>query len=97
MVQAQFTRYDLGQQNRGAAVVVTLRGNAANVLLLDSSNFNSYRAGRGFRYEGGGLVTRSPFRLVIPRDGHWYVTVDLSSQAPRARVSSTIAMEPPQA
>lgn len=94
MAQAQFTRYDLGQQRRGAAAVVTLRGNAANVLLLDASNFNSYRSGRSYRYAAGGLVTRSPFRLVIPSDGHWYVTVDLRGQGPSARVNSTISMEP---
>lgn len=95
MAQARFTRYNLGQQKRGAAAVVTLRGNAANVLLLDASNFNSYRAGRSYRYADGGLVTRSPIRLAIPRDGHWYVTVDLRGQGPRARVNSSISLEPP--
>lgn len=75
--------------------MVTLRGNAANVLLLDSSNFNAYRSGRRYRYHAGGLVKQSPFRLVIPHDGHWYVTVDLRGQGPRARVNSSIDFEPP--
>ena len=32
---------------------IILQGNAANVQLLDSSNFNNYRNGRQYRYIGG--------------------------------------------
>ncbi len=47
---------------------------AANVFLVDSSNFSAFRQGRDFRhYAGGGLMTRSPHDFVIPRAGHWYV------------------------
>lgn len=49
----QFQHYDLGHLKRGSTVVVTLRGNAANVRLMDSSNFNAYRNGRNHRYHGG--------------------------------------------
>jgi hypothetical protein len=71
-----FTHYDLRHQDRGNVVEVTLLGSAANVRLLDSSNFQSYRAGRGHRYHGG-LVTRSPVRLAIPHSGHWHVAIDM--------------------
>jgi hypothetical protein len=88
----QFVQHDLGQQSRGATVVVRLGGNAANVRLMDGANFRNYRAGRRHRYLGG-LVTRSPFRMVIPRAGHWYVTVDLAGL--RGQVKSSVQIEPP--
>lgn len=68
--------YDLGQLKRGQRVQVTLSGNAANVRLMDSSNFSSYKSGRSHRYTGG-LATRSPVVLGVPSSGHWYVTVDM--------------------
>src|SRR5829696_6650440 len=88
----QFVQHDLGQQPRGATVVVTLRGNAANVRLMDGANFRSYKAGRSHRYIGG-LVKRSPYRLVVPRTGHWYLTVDLAGLS--GKVNSSVAIEPP--
>lgn len=88
----QFTVHDLGHQKRGAVAVVTLRGNAANVQLLDSSGLSAYKAGRQYSYRGG-QVTRSPFRIGIPTDGRWYVTVDLNGQGPGARVNSSVEIE----
>lgn len=67
---------DLGFRKRGEIVRVTLRGNAANVRLMDSSNFSSYKRGRQHRFYGGS-VRRSPVNLQIPRSGHWHVCVDL--------------------
>lgn len=90
---SDFTRYDLGQQKRGTAVVVTLRGSAANVRLLDSSNFSAYRNGRKHTFYGG-LVQKSPYRVVVPRDGHWYLVVDLQGLRAGARVNSSVALEP---
>ena len=88
----QFVQHDLGQQARGATVVVSLSGNAAYVRLMDGANFRNYRAGRRHNYLGG-LVTRSPFRMVVPRAGHWYVTVDLAGL--RGQVRSSVQIEPP--
>lgn len=68
--------WDLKQLKRGQRVKVTLKGNAANVRLMDSSNYNSYRNGRNHRYAGG-LVTKSPVVLGVPNSGHWFVTVDM--------------------
>src|ERR1700722_9885024 len=67
---------DLGHQDRGTRVQVTLSGNAANVFLVDNSNYSNYRAGRSFRYTGG-LAKQSPVVLVVPSSGHWYAVVDL--------------------
>ena len=86
-----FQKYDLGHQTRGNVVEVTLSGNAANVRLLDSTNFQNYRAGRRHHYYGG-LVKRSPIRLTIPHTGTWYVTVDL--QGLRGQVRSSIRVIP---
>lgn len=57
-----FTHYDLGNLDKGRMVEIILQGNAANVQLLDSSNFNNYRNGRQYRYIGG-LAKKSPIRL----------------------------------
>jgi hypothetical protein len=66
--RVNFTVHDLKQQKRGATAVVTLRGSAANVRLMDSSNYSAFKAGRRHHYVGG-LAKRSPVRLPIPRSG----------------------------
>jgi hypothetical protein len=86
-----FTHYDLGSKRKGDVVEVTLSGSAANVRLMDSSNFQSYRNGRQHRYSGG-LIKRSPVRLAIPSSGHWHVTVDM--QGLRGTTRSSIRMMP---
>lgn len=89
---SQFIQHDLGQQAAGSTAVVTLQGNAANVRLLDSANFNRYRQGAQHRYYGG-LARTSPVRLTIPSAGHWYVVVDLQGQGASARVQSSARVE----
>lgn len=87
----KFTHYDLGQKSRGDIVQITLAGSAANVRLMDSSNFSNYRAGRKHRYIGG-LPKRSPINLQIPHSGHWHVTVDMVGL--RGTTRSSIRMLP---
>lgn len=77
---------------RGGEVVrITLSGAAANVCLLDSSNFQNYRNGRQYRYIGG-LAKKSPVTLQVPRAGHWHVTVDMNGL--RGSVRSSIRVLP---
>lgn len=71
----QFIHTDLGQKKGGEIVEVTLTS-GANVRLMDSGNFSSYKNGRRHRYTGG-LVKKSPVRLQIPSSGHWHVAVDM--------------------
>lgn len=71
-----FTKHDLGRLDRGTRVAVTLKGNAANVRLMDSANLSKFTRGQKHRYYGG-LVKKSPTVLTVPNSGHWYVTVDL--------------------
>ena len=87
----KFTHSDLGNLSRGTTIEVTLRGNAANVRLLDSSNFQKYKAGRKHQYYGG-RVSRSPAHLTVPRNGHWHIAVDM--QGLRGQVRSSIRILP---
>ena len=88
----QFIYHDLGHRTGGEIVEITLSGNAANVLLMDSTNFNSYRNGRQYRYIGG-LARKSLVRLQIPSSGHWYVAVDRQGLQ-EARVQSSFRILP---
>jgi hypothetical protein len=89
----EHVKYDLGQLRKGSTVVVQL-SSQANVLLMDASNYRAYTSGRGgqVRYYGG-LQQRSPARLPVPNDGHWYVAIDLGGYA--GQIRSGIAVEPP--
>ena len=69
-----FLDFDLGQRKRGEIVEVTLTG-GANVQLMNVANFSQYKNGQKCRFYGG-LATRSPYRLAIPEEGYWHVTID---------------------
>jgi hypothetical protein len=86
-----FTYYNLGHIESGSIVEVTLQGSAANVRLMDWSNYNSYKSGRQHRYFGG-LATSSPVRIPVPHSGNWYVTVDM--QGLRGTVRSAARVIP---
>lgn len=92
-MQMQFVHHDLGQRSRGEIVEITLSGSAANVRLMDSSNFSSYRNGRNHSYVGG-LAKRSPVRLQIPNSGHWHVAVDMAGLRGTVRSSARILPSP---
>lgn len=85
-----FLQYDLGNLKRGEIVEVTL-SSGANVRLMDSSNFNSYKNGRKHRCQGG-LAKKSPVRLQVPNSGHWYVAVDM--QGLRGSTNASVRVVP---
>jgi len=87
----KFQSYKLGNLTKGQIVEVTLKGNSANVKLMNGSNFSSYKAGRRHTYYGG-HVTKSPYRVTVPSNGNWYVTVDLGGYS--GRVSSSVRVLP---
>lgn len=89
----KFIHHDLGRRTKGETVEVTLSGNAANVRLMDGSNFSKYRAGRKHSYYGG-LVRRSPARLTIPSNGHWHVTVDMEGLGGSTRAGVRVVPGP---
>ncbi len=86
----EFQQYDLGQVQAGRIVEVTL-GYAANVKIMDSFNFSSYKRGGAHRFIGG-YVTESPYKASIPNSGHWYVTIDLGGHA--GKISSSVQVLP---
>lgn len=88
----QFQDYNLGRLERGATVVVTLNGNAANVRLLTSSEFSAYTAGRSHRYVGG-LAKQSPVRLRVDSAGTYHLVVDMQGLSGSTR--SSVRVEPP--
>jgi hypothetical protein len=61
----------------------------ANVMLMDDSNFSSYRSGRQFRYYGG-RAKRSPVTLAAPHTGRWHVVVDLGGYAGHVNASVSV-------
>jgi len=84
-----YTHYDLGHQQQGKIVEVTLQGSAANVRLMNSSSFQSYRNRRNFKHYGG-LARKSPIRLEIPSTGQWHIVIDM--QGLGGRVKSSVRM-----
>jgi len=61
-------------------VRVDLKGSAANVLVMDDPNFQSFKLGQGYRYYGGHF-TRSPAIIRPPSGGRWNVVVNLGGFA----------------
>lgn len=92
MPKHQFIHSNLGHRKKGEIVEITLSA-AANVRLLDSSNFQHYRNGRKHQFHGG-LVKRSPFRIQIPRSGHWHLVVDMQGLRGSVKASSRILPSP---
>src|SRR5215213_7632961 len=82
---ADFLKYDLGHRQRGDVIEVTLT-RAANVRLLDSTNFQKYRRGDKHTLYGG-LAKKSPVRLQVPRSGHWVVVIDMQGLRGTTRAS----------
>ncbi|MFC6255476.1 DUF1883 domain-containing protein [Kocuria oceani] len=92
MAGVKFIKYHWNRLEKGATIVVSL-STAANVRLMDSTNFNAYKNGRRHRYAGG-LVRKSPFRITVPKTGNWYLTIDLMGlKGTNVRHSATV--EPP--
>jgi uncharacterized protein DUF1883 len=89
----KYLYYDLGEQRQDSCVVAHLHGSAANVILVDPLNFDRYRFGQPFRYAGG-LRTRTPARVRIPEDGHWYLVIDCGGYQHRVH-ATTIEIRAP--
>ena len=87
-----FVHYDLGYLQEGTTVIVFL-DTAANVCVLDVTNFRYYQMGTSFTYLGG-YITRSPYYAVIPQTGFWNVTIDLGGY--EGRIGSSVKVIPPE-
>ena len=92
MYELDFVHYDLGYLEEGTTVIVFL-DTAANVCVLDVTNFRYYQMGTSFTYLGG-YITRSPYYAVIPQTGFWNVTIDLGGY--EGRIGSSVKVIPPE-
>ena len=48
--------------------------NAADVFLVDSLNYQKFKAGRNFKYYGGHHTT-TPVHITVSGSGRWYLIV----------------------
>ena len=80
--------YSAVQVGHGQAVLVRL-DHAANVKLMDDTNYERYRRGTEHRYFGG-HATRSPVAIRPPRPGRWHVTVDLGGYPATVRAGISV-------
>jgi len=69
-------------------IEVTL-DHAANVLLMDETNYRRYQRGDDYRYYGG-YAEQSPARLVPPRDGRWHLVIDLGGYPGSVRAGARV-------
>jgi hypothetical protein len=83
-----FLHSDLGLLPAGSVVQVQLDA-AANVKLLDPSNFEHYRRGESHHYYGG-QARRSPVRIPVPATGHWHLALDLGGASGTIRHSIAV-------
>jgi hypothetical protein len=67
-------------------VIEVMLDHAANVLLLDASNYANYTSGQSYRYHGG-YAKVSPYRIRAPHSGRWHLAVDLGGGAGSVRAS----------
>lgn len=87
MVTDGFLHYDLNL-NKDDVVEVTL-DRQANVRLMDSVNYQSYRSGAQHRYFGG-HVKKSPVLLPAPGAGQWHLVVDLGGYPGTVRAKARV-------
>lgn len=80
-----FAHHEIGHQRAGTVVLLGLIGSAANVLLLDSSQYAAYRSGSFQAQSVDGQATQSPAQLRIPHDGWWHVVVEHGQAAGSVR------------
>lgn len=81
----RFIHHNLGLRKQGEIVEVTLTS-GANVRLMNSTNFSSYKNGRRYQYIGG-LAKHSPLRLLIPNSGHWHIAIDMQGLVGNTKAS----------
>ena len=70
-----FIFFDLGNLQEGTVVEVQL-SMATNVRLMDSYNYDLYQNNHKYKFTGG-YVKISPYRVAVPADGHWVLTLDM--------------------
>lgn len=70
-----YLAWNLGTCPAGTCFEVHLDGSAANVFLVDSTEFSAYKRGRDYTYYGG-FYDYTPLTLEVPYRARWYLVVD---------------------
>jgi len=75
--------------DRGDIVEFNLKGNAANVMLMDKRNYDRYKKEESFEYYGG-HTKKSPAHIGCPKSGKWYAIVDLGGYPGEVKASISV-------
>ena len=73
----KYLLYDLGQAKEGNQIEVVL-GYAVNVRIMNEENYDSFSQNGTHRFMGG-YIERSPYKVPIPFDDHWYTVIEAGS------------------
>ena len=73
----KYLLYDLGLAKEGNAIEILL-GYAVNVRIMNEQNFRSFSKNSAHKFMGG-YVERSPYKVTIPYDDHWYAIIEAGS------------------
>ena len=87
-----YLKFDLGHQQQGKLVKILIKGNAANVRLLDHKNMFNYEHDHEFTSVSTFAQTALT-ELRIPREEHWFVVVDMKGvRKAEGRVDATVSV-----
>ena len=70
-------------------VIVLHCDTQCNFMLMDDSDFSSYRRGSSHQHYGG-YFTHFPARIAVPSSGHWNVVIDLGGGSASIRHSLSV-------
>ncbi|MCR4925868.1 MAG: DUF1883 domain-containing protein [Clostridiales bacterium] len=79
-----FRAYDMGNCKKGEIIEVLLKGDGVNVSIMDAPNYFEYKNARRHKYIGG-HIDSSPYKVALPYDAHWYVTIDFGGYPGEAK------------
>ena len=79
-----YLHYEMDLESKDR-VQVTL-DHAANVMLLDATNYAHYRSGKDCSFYGG-YAKKSPVVIAPPHRGHWHVVIDLGDRGGTVRAT----------
>ena len=67
--------YEEGTFRKGDILSIVI-DRKVNIYLMDNENFSRYKNNNSFEYYGG-VASKSPYNITVPRTGHWYIVIDL--------------------
>lgn len=67
--------YEKGTFRKGDILSIAI-DRKVNIYLMDNINFSRYKNNNSFEYYGG-VANNSPYNITVPRNGYWYIVIDL--------------------